>query len=269
MQFYQDLDGKRTPLPKKNIDTGMGLERLTMVLQGKASVFETDIFRAIIDRFATLASPSYGRDTKPDVSLRVIADHVRALVFLAADGVLPSNEGRGYIFRRILRRAVRHGKLLGLEKPFLSEAADTVIDLMKDHYVELGLQRDRIVEILSLEEKKFGQTLNAGLSLLTTLIEDLKRRNHNAIPGEEAFKLHDTHGFPLELTQEVAAEHGFTVDVSGFEQAMQRQQERSRMAAAFTQGQEDTALTELLKRVGPTEFTGYQGITGSGKVVGL
>src|SRR3989475_5301040 len=269
MQFYQDLDARRTPLSKKNIDTGLGLERLSMVLQGKESVFDTDIFRAIIDRFAELAHTTYGYNPKNDTSLRVIADHGRALVFLAADGVLPSNEGRGYIFRRLLRRAVRHGKLLGLDKPFLSEAADTVINLMRGHYVELGLQRDRIVEILSLEEKKFGQTLNAGMSLLNNLLEELKQRGHTAIPGEDAFKLYDTHGFPLELTQEVAAEHGFTVDVSGFEEAMQRQQERSRATATFTQGQDDLALTELLKRVGPTEFTGYQGISGSSKVVGI
>jgi alanyl-tRNA synthetase len=269
MEFYQDLDGSRTPLPKKNIDTGLGLERLSMVLQGKESVFDTDAFRAIIDRFAALAGTTYGKDAKTDTSLRVIADHARALVFLAADGVLPSNEGRGYIFRRILRRAVRHGKLLGLDRPFLSEAADTVINLMKSHYVELGLQRDRIVEILSLEERKFGQTLNTGLYLLNSLLEELKQRGHTAVPGDEAFKLYDTHGFPLELTQEVAAEQGFTVDVSGFEQSMQRQQERSRAASTFAQGRDDEALAEVLKRVGPTEFTGYEGVTGSGRVVGL
>lgn len=269
MQFYQDLDGTRTPLPKKNIDTGLGLERLAMVVQGKESVFDTDGFRAIIDHFAASANTTYGADPKTDSSLRVIADHGRALVFLAGDGVLPSNEGRGYIFRRILRRAVRHGKLLGLEKPFLAEAADTVINLMKGHYVELGLQRDRIVEILSLEEKKFGQTLNAGLLLLNGLLEDLKQRNHTAIPGEEVFKLYDSHGFPLELTQEVAAEHGFSVDVSGFEQAMQRQQKRSRASATFTHVADEQVLAGLLTQVGPTEFTGYQGITSSGKVVGL
>jgi alanyl-tRNA synthetase len=269
MEFYQDLDGSRTPLPKKNIDTGLGLERLSMVLQGKESVFDTDAFRMIIDRFATLAGTTYGKDAKTDTSLRVIADHARALVFLAADGVLPSNEGRGYIFRRILRRAVRHGKLLGLDRPFLSEAADTVINLMKSHYVELGLQRDRIVEILSLEERKFGQTLNTGLYLLNNLLEELKQRGHTAVPGDEAFKLYDTHGFPLELTQEVAAEQGFTVDVSGFEQSMQRQQERSRAASTFAQERDDEALAEVLKRVGPTEFTGYEGVTGSGRVAGL
>lgn len=269
MQYYQDLDGTRTPLPKKNIDTGLGLERLTMVMQGKESVFDTDMFRAIIDRFAELAGTSYGQDAKKDTSLRVIADHGRALVFLAADGVLPSNEGRGYIFRRLLRRAVRHGKLLGLDRPFLSEAAGTVIDLMKDHYVELGLQRDRIVELLSLEERKFGQTLNAGMTLLNSMIDTLEAQGHHVIPGDDAFKLYDTHGFPLELTQEVAAERGFEVDISGFEQAMQRQQERSRASAAFTQGSDEQVLTELLKRAGPTEFTGYDGISGSGKVVAI
>src|SRR5438270_6225776 len=269
MQYYQDLDGTRTPLPRKNIDTGLGLERLTMVLQGKESVFDTDLFRPIIDRFAAMANTTYGQDAKHDISLRVIADHGRALVFLAADGVRPSNEGRGYILRRLLRRAVRHGKLLGLDRPFLSEAADTVINLMKSHYAELGQQRDRIVEIISLEEKKFNQTLNAGLSLLTGLIEELQQKGRHAIPGEEAFKLYDTHGFPLELTQEVAAEHGLTVDVSGFEQAMKRQQERSRAPGAFTQAQDDQPLLEVLKRVGPTEFTGYEGITGSGNVVAL
>ncbi len=271
MQYFQDFDGTRTPLPKKNIDTGMGLERLSMVLQGKESVFDTDLFRAIIDHFAAVVDTSYGSDAKADASLRVIADHSRALVFLAGDGVLPGNEGRGYIFRRLLRRAVRHGKLLGLEKPFLAEAADTVINLMKSHYTELGLQRDRIVEILSLEEKKFSQTLNTGLTLLNELLENVRQQGQRVIPGEEAFKLYDTHGFPLELTQEIAAEHGFSVDIAAFEQAMQRQQERSRAgsAAAFVQSRDEQALTNILQRVGPTEFSGYQGVTGSGKVVGI
>src|SRR5450755_3264218 len=269
MQYYQDLDGNRTPLPRQNIDTGLGLERLTMVLQGKESVFDTDMFRAVIDHFASLAHTSYGKDAKTDASLRVIADHARALVFLAADGVLPSNEGRGYIFRRILRRAVRHGKLLGLDKPFLSAAADTVIALMGDHYTELRTQRNRIVEVLSIEEQKFGQTLNTGLVILNELLADLKQRQQKVIPGEEVFKLHDTHGFPVELTEEIAGEQGFTVDTSGFEQSMQRQQERSRSASTFVQARDDQALTSLLQRLGPTRFTGYDGIEGASKVVGM
>ncbi len=269
MQFYQDLDGKRTPLPRRNIDTGMGLERLTMVIQGKESVFDTDMFRTIIDHFAHLANTKYGNDGKTDTALRVIADHARALVFLAADGVLPSNEGRGYIFRRILRRAVRYGKLLGLDKPFLAEAANTVIGLMGDHYTELHTQQNRILDILNLEEQKFGQTLTTGLLLLNELLDGLKHKGQTVIPGEEVFKLYDTHGFPVELTQEIASEQGFTVDTSGFEQSMQRQQERSRSASTFVQAQDDTALAEVLKRLGPTKFTGYQGITGDANVVGL
>lgn len=271
MQFYQDLDGSRTPLPRRNIDTGMGLERLTMVIQGKESVFETDLLRTIIDRFAAITETPYGRDPKSDASLRVIADHGRSLVFLAADGVLPSNEGRGYIFRRILRRAVRHGKLLGLDKPFLAEAANTVIDLMGTYYTELKTQRERIIEVLSLEEKKFSQTLNTGLSLLNERLQDLKQRQQTVIPGEEVFRLYDTHGFPVELTQEIAAEQGFSIDTAGFEQSMQRQQERSRAGASntFTQAQDDRALTEILKRQGTTEFLGYDGLVGSTKVVAL
>jgi alanyl-tRNA synthetase len=269
MQFYQDFDGSRTPLPRKNIDTGMGLERLTMVLQGKESVFDIDLFRAIIDHFAQLAHTTYGKDHRTDTSLRVIADHARALVFLAADGVLPSNEGRGYIFRRILRRAVRHGKLLGFDKPFLSIAADVVINLMGDYYTELRTQHARISDVLSLEEKKFSLTLNTGLALLNELLQNLKQRGESVIPGEEVFKLYDTHGFPVELTEEIASEQDFTIDIGSFEQAMQRQQERSRAASTFVQARDDQALADILKRTGPTDFTGYEGITGTGNVVGL
>jgi alanyl-tRNA synthetase len=269
MQYYQDLDGTRTPLARRNIDTGMGLERLTMVLQRKESVFDTDMFRTVIDHFASLAHTSYNKDARTDVSLRVIADHARSLVFLAADGVLPSNEGRGYIFRRILRRAVRHGKLLGLDKPFLAEAADTIISLMGDHYTELHTQRQRILDVLTIEELKFGQTLNTGLQLLNELLDSLKQRQQAVIPGEEVFKLYDTHGFPVELTEEIASEQGFTIDTAGFEQSMQQQQERSRSASTFVQARDDQALAEILQRIGTTKFSGYDGLAGSSKVVGL
>jgi alanyl-tRNA synthetase len=269
MQYYQDLDGSRTPLPRKNIDTGFGLERIALVLQDKASVFETDLFRPIIDVFAAAAGVTYGQNPEVDHSLRVIADHGRALVFLAADGVLPGNEGRGYIFRRVLRRAIRHGKLLGLDRPFLAEAADTVIDLFKNHYTELTSQRERIREILSFEEKKFGQTLSAGLALLNTLLEELQAQGKRVIPGDQAFRLYDTHGFPPELTQEVAGERGFSVDTPGFTRAMQQQQQRSRSFNVFAQGRDDQALDALLKRSGPARFTGYQGLNGTGKVLGL
>jgi alanyl-tRNA synthetase len=271
MQYFQDVNGQRTPLPRKNIDTGLGLERLAMVLQEKESVFDIDLFRTIIDHIANIADTVYRQNAKIDTSLRVISDHARALVFLAADGVLPSNEGRGYIFRRILRRAVRHGKLLGLDRPFLADIATTVINLLGSYYSELQMQQARILEILTLEEKKFSQTLTTGLNLLNDLLANLKMQECTVIPGEEVFKLYDTHGFPIELTQEIAAEQGFTIDTAGFEQSMQRQQERSRAASAstFVQGRDEHALTNVLNRVGPTEFTGYQGLTGSGKVVAL
>jgi alanyl-tRNA synthetase len=269
MQYYQDLDGTRTPLKQRNIDTGMGLERLTMVLQGKNSVFETDLFRPIIDKFAALVGTEYGRDAQRDRSLRVIADHGRALVFLAGDGVLPSNEGRGYIFRRVLRRAVRHGKLLGLEGPFLAQAADTVIDLMKGHYHELATRRDQIVDVLSTEERKFGQTLTAGTQLLAGLLDDLDRRGMRVVPGEDAFKLYDTHGFPPELTQEVAAERGMTVDIPGYEGAMLAQRERGRSAGSFVRKGDDELWTSLAKGLGETGFSGYSGTVGASQVVAI
>jgi alanyl-tRNA synthetase len=272
MQFFQDTEGKREPLKQRNIDTGMGLERLSMVLQGKDSVFDTDLFRPIIDKFAALAGTSYGANEAHDRSLRVIADHGRALVFLAADGVQPDTTGRGYIFRRVLRRAVRHGKLLGLdrlERPFLAEAADTVIDLMKGHYAELAERRDQIIEILSAEEIKFGQTLSLGLQLLTNELDALREQGARELPGEVAFRLYDTHGFPLELTEEVARERGFTVDRAGFDGAMQRQQEQARQLDVFTRKREEEAWTQLIKTVPASEFTGYSATAGSSEIVAL
>lgn len=271
MQFFQDLDGSRTPLPRQNIDTGLGLERLTMILQGKESVFDIDLFRTVIDHIAQIAGTSYNTSAKNDTSLRVISDHVRSLVFLAGDGVLPSNEGRGYIFRRILRRAVRHGKVLGLDRPFLAEVATTVINIFGPYYTELQTQRERILELLTLEEKKFSQTLNTGLQLLNELLATLKRQGQTVVPGEDVFKLYDTHGFPVELTQEIAEEQGLLLDDAGFEQAMLQQQQRSRAGAAstFAQGNDDNILTAILQRTAPTEFTGYQGVSDQASIIAL
>ncbi|HLJ19715.1 MAG TPA: alanine--tRNA ligase, partial [Stellaceae bacterium] len=251
----------------KNIDTGMGLERLAMVLQGKDSVFETDLFRPIIDKFAALAGVRYGEKAQRDTSLRVIADHGRALVFLAADGVTPDNTGRGYVFRRILRRAVRHGKLLGLEKPFLADAADTVINLLDGHYTELHERRDAIVELLSLEEQRFSQTLSAGMDLLTRELDQLEERGEHEVPGEIAFRLYDTHGFPLDLTEEVAHERGMTVDRAGYEGAMQRQKEQARNPDAFARKEE--AWTQVIKTAPATTFTGYETTVGSSEIVAI
>jgi alanyl-tRNA synthetase len=269
MQYYQDTEGQRTLLKQPNIDTGMGLERLAMVLQGKSSVFETDLFRPIIDKFAALAGTEYGVNAEHDRSLRVIADHGRALVFLAADGVLPSNTGRGYIFRRILRRAVRHGKLLGLDHPFLADAADTVIEVMGEHYTELVAARDRIVDVLSVEERKFNQTLSVGLQLLTRELDALDRAGKRVVPGEVAFKLYDTHGFPLELTEEVARERGMTVDRAGYESAMLRQQDQARQPDVFVREREEEAWTQISKGFPPIVFTGYEGVSGSSEIVAM
>ena len=269
MQYFQDTQGRREPLKQRNIDTGMGLERLCMVLQGKSSVFDTDLFRPIIDKFAALAGTVYGRVPEHDRSLRVIADHGRALVFLAADGVVPDNTGRGYIFRRVLRRAVRHGKALGLDEPFLAEAADSVIDLMKGHYAELAQRRDRIIDTISREEDRFRQTLGIGLVLLERELEALQERGEHVLSGEVAFKLYDTHGFPLELTEEVAHERGFSVDRAGFDGAMQRQQEQARQSDVFAHKREEEAWTQLVKRLPSTEFTGYTTTVGSSEILAL
>ncbi len=269
MQFYQDAEGVRTPLKQRNIDTGMGLERLALVLQDKESIYDTDLFRPIIDTFAALAGTRYGENPDHDRSLRIIADHGRALVFLAADGVLPSNAGRGYIFRRVLRRAVRYGHLLGLEGPFLADAADTVIELFTGHYTELAANRDRIVDVLSVEERKFNQTLAVGQQLLDRELERLAQADKREIPGEVAFRLYDTHGFPLELTEEVSRERGFTVDRAGYEGAMLRQQEQARATGGFVREREEEAWTAISKSLPPTEFTGYEGVLGASAIVAL
>jgi alanyl-tRNA synthetase len=269
MQYYQDTDGTRTLLKQPNIDTGMGLERLTMVLQGKNSVFETDLFRPIIDKFATLAHTTYGENAEHDRALRVIADHGRALVFLAGDGVLPSNTGRGYIFRRVLRRAVRYGKMLGLEGLFLAEAADTVIGLMRGHYEELVTRRDQIVDVISTEERRFNQTLTAGLQLLTRELDALAKAGKREVPGELAFKLYDTHGFPVELTAEVARERGMTVDRAGYDGAMQRQQDQAQGGHVFVREHEEEAWTKVSNALPTTSFTGYEGTLGSSEVVAM
>ena len=269
MQFYQDTDGRRTPLKQQNIDTGMGLERLSMVLQGKESVFDTDLFRPILDTFATVAGTRYGADPAHDRSLRVIADHGRALVFLAADDVRPSNEGRGYVFRRILRRAVRHGKLLGIERPFLAEAADAVIEVMSEHYRELAERRDHIQEMLAVEERKFSQTLTLGSQILTRELDTLERDGASEVPGEVAFRLYGTHGFPLELTEEVARERGLRVDRPGYESALRRQQELSSGQDVFIREREEEVWTAIGKGLPPTEFTGYEGTTAASAILAI
>ncbi|MFI5277528.1 MAG: alanine--tRNA ligase, partial [Ktedonobacterales bacterium] len=269
MQYYQDEHGERTLLKQPNIDTGMGLERLSVVLQGVKSIYDTDIFRTIIDAIARMVGVEYGKDAAHDRSLRVLADHGRGLVFMAADGVLPSNTGRGYVFRRVLRRMTLFGKRLGLDRPFLTEAAEIIIGQMGDHYTQLQQRHDQIIEALSMEERKFNQTLATGLALLERELERLTSKGETTLPGQVAFRLYDTHGFPLELTEEVVAERGMTIDRVGFESAMEEQRERARSANPFQREKGEEAWTHLAKVLPQTVFTGYDGVSDESEIVAL
>ena len=229
-QFNRTADGEYVPLAKKNIDTGAGLERLASVLQNKESNFETDLIFPIIEKAAAMAKVEYHSDASKDVSLKVIGDHARAIAVLISDGVLPSNEGRGYVLRRILRRAVRHGRLLGIEGRFLTELMDVVIDILGPGLPDLVEKHDFITRVVANEEDRFNQTLAQGLELLSTLVDSLKADGANTVPGAEVFKLYDTYGFPWELTEEIAHEAGLAIDMDAFEAAMAEQRARARAA---------------------------------------
>ncbi len=237
IQYNHLADGRLEPLPAKHVDTGMGFERVVSVLQGVRSNYDTDLFAPIIARTrALLGAEGVERDPadpRQGVSYRVIADHSRAITFLIGDGVLPSNEGRGYVLRLILRRAARHGRMLGFSGPFLAEVARAVIDVMGDPYEELVRRRDFILGTIEQEETRFSQTLVSGLALLDELIAEVKARGETVVPGAEAFRLYDTHGFPLDLTQDVARENDMTVDLPGFQAALAAQRERARASAQF------------------------------------
>jgi alanyl-tRNA synthetase len=269
MEFYGDLTGNRTPLTHKNIDTGMGFERLLMVLQVVDSVYDTDAFKPILEKIASLAHIRYGESAQVDISLRVIADHVRGLVFMAADGVLPGNEKRGYVFRRVLRRAVRHGHSIGIEQTFLRDVALVVINDMGVHYTELMEQRDHIFEVLQIEEEKFSHTLQTGSEILNTVIKDTKRNGESILSGESAFKLADTYGFPLEITQDIAHEHGLIVDTSGYAIALAEQQTRSRSARALTEDDNKEVCIHILQTHGETVFTGYSSVEEEPRIMSI
>nr|MBC7245752.1 alanine--tRNA ligase [Chloroflexota bacterium] len=255
MQFETTADGITRPLPKPSIDTGMGMERITAVLQGANSNYETDLFWPIIQRTQELLGHSDAQREEQIVSYRVIADHARAIAFLIADGMLPGNEGRNYVLRLILRRAARHGRLLGFTQPFMAEVLKVVIDLMGEYYSELIQRREFILEATTLEEERFLQTLDVGMNLLDQIIAGLKKANQTIIPGDKAFRLYDTYGFPLDLTRDVAKEHNLTVDEAGFRAALEAQRERARAAQRFEMGQEE----ELYRNMGlpATQFVGY------------
>lgn len=253
-EFYQDEKGELHPLPRKNIDTGAGLERISAVVQNVKSNFETDLFEPIIAREENLFGVKYGRDENIDVSLRVIADHAKAVTFLIADGVFPSNEERGYVLRRILRRAVRHGVLLGASGPFLHEVCDAVIGRMKKIYPEIERKRNIIKEITKAEEERFFNTITQGIQMLNEIIQ----HSEGFISGEHLFKLYDTYGFPPDIVVDVAKEKGLRVDLDGFEKWMQQQREKSRGAKFDVEYTKTVRDYEELVKTQRTNFVGYQ-----------
>ncbi len=255
-QFNNDGKGNYTELAQKNIDTGMGLERLACVMQGVDNMFEVDTIRRILDTVCKVADKKYGENAKDDISIRVITDHIRSSTFMICDGIIPSNEGRGYVLRRIIRRAARHSKLLGINHAFLSELCDVVIEDNCGAYPELAEKKDYIKKVIGMEEERFDATIDAGLSILSNLVRDAVKDGSHKISGEEVFKLYDTFGFPIDLTREIALENHIDIDEETFEKLMKLQKERARNARANLSGWSNASKT-LLSSLPKTEFTGY------------
>jgi alanyl-tRNA synthetase len=257
MQYDRDEAGNLNPLPRPSIDTGMGLERISAVLQGKLNNFDTDIFSETISLISHSTGVPYGESPESDVSIRVIADHARAAAFLLSDGLMPSNEGRGYVLKRIIRRASRHARLLGAEGPLLSEVLEAVVSTMGESYPELLEERARASKVLRLEEERFSRTLRQGMRILEDLMGSLRREGEDLIPGGEVFKLYDTFGFPLDLVRDMALDSGFHMDEEGFREAMQAQRERARASWVGEEEAISPVYKELLKESGNTEFLGH------------
>ncbi|WP_114569879.1 alanine--tRNA ligase [Exiguobacterium flavidum] len=255
-QYNHDGHGNYTELPRKNIDTGMGLERMASVLQDVPTNFDTDLFMPIIRKTEEISDRKYRVDAKIDVAFKVIADHIRTVAFAIGDGALPSNEGRGYVLRRLLRRAVRYAKMLGIERPFMFELVDTVGSVMEDFYPQVPEKADFIKRVIKNEEVRFHETLNDGLAILSTVAQNAKANGETQISGEDAFRLYDTYGFPLELTVEYAEDHHMSVDEDGFKRAMDAQRERARSAREESGSmQQQSEVLATLKT--PSEFIGY------------
>ncbi|ENH97613.1 alanyl-tRNA ligase [Gracilibacillus halophilus YIM-C55.5] len=255
-QFNHNPDDTYTPLPKKNIDTGMGLERLVSVIQDTRTNFETDLFLPIIRKTEELANVKYEETVETDVSFKVISDHIRTVTFAISDGALPSNEGRGYVLRRLLRRAVRYAKQIGIDRPFMFQLVPTVGDVMEDFYPDVKKKEDFIQNVVKTEEQRFHETLQDGLQILHTIIDREKEKNSNVFPGEEVFRLYDTYGFPKELTEEYVDEEGFTIDEEGFEREMEKQRDRARKARQKVDSMQvqDSVLRDVHT---PSTFVGY------------
>ncbi|UFT97870.1 alanine--tRNA ligase [Radiobacillus kanasensis] len=265
-QFNHNPDDTYTPLPKKNIDTGMGLERMVCVIQDTPTNFETDLFMPIIQKTEQIASVKYGESKEKDEAFKVIADHIRTVSFAISDGALPSNEGRGYVLRRLLRRAVRYAKLIGIEKPFMYELVPTVSTIMEEFYQELKGKQDFVKDVVKTEEERFHETLNEGLAILSSIIEKQKQQGNKVIPGEDVFRLYDTYGFPKELTEEYAQDAGFTIDVEGFEEEMKKQRDRARQARQKVDSMQiqDSVLSEVTVE---SRFMGYDSLEAEANIV--
>ena len=269
MQFNRDSAGTLNPLPKPSIDTGMGLERLTAVAQGRLSNYDSDLFAPLLAAIGRRAGAEYGAVEQSDRSMRVIADHLRAITFLMADGVLPSNEGRGYVLRRILRRAARHGRLLGITEPFLHELTATVVDQMGEAYHELRPAAGTVAEATRGEEERFIATLDQGLPILNDMLSKVKASGQHVLQGTEIFKLYDTYGFPMDLIAEACREQGITLDETGFEAAIEEQRTRARKTGGFESETARPALSDVAARVGTTAFVGYDRLDSEGVVQAL
>ncbi len=269
-QFESDGKGHYEELSQKNIDTGMGLERLAVVVQDVDSVFDIDTMKAIRDRICEIAGVTYQTDEAVDVSVRLITDHIRSTTFMISDGIMPSNEGRGYVLRRLIRRAARHGRLLGISGKFLANLSQTVINECKDGYPELEEKSEFILTVLTQEEDKFDKTIDLGLSILTQMEEEMKAAGVTRLSGENAFKLYDTYGFPVDLTQEILAEKGFTIDEAGFGVCMQQQKDMARKARKVTNYMgADVTVYESIDPAITTEFVGYDRLQHNSRVTVL
>ena len=267
-QFDKDEAGNYNRLPNPNIDTGMGLERLAAVVQGVANLFEVDTVRNIMAKISEFAGINYHDDEIKDISLRVITDHIRSTVMMVSDGVIPSNEGRGYVLRRLLRRAARHGKLLGINDSFLYKVADTVIDESNQGYPELGEKREYIKKIIKIEEERFAVTIDKGLAILSDYVEQAKRNGQTVLSGSEAFKLNDTYGFPIDLTIELCEEKGLSVDVDGYKAELDNQKKTAR-AARKDGSSWDAEASFVFENASATEFVGYTSLECTAKVCGI
>ena len=269
-QFDNDGKGNYTELKNKNIDTGMGLERLAVVCQDAESIFEIDTNKDLMESISLITRHIYKENEKDDISLRIIADHIKSCTFMISDGIMPSNEGRGYVLRRLLRRAVRHGRLLGVNKSFMADLSKTVINLNKSHYTELEEKQDMIINVLNAEEEKFNQTIDQGLTILNSIINELIKSNKNILSGDDAFKLYDTYGFPIDLTKEILEEKGISIETNRFTELMNNQKTLARNSRKITNymGAEETIFNTLDPKI-VSEFIGYDSLESNSNILYL